>query len=71
MKSHFEYDLLHTAGTGVALLERLCDSEGKGSGGRPVHWRTIATFHSYNDGERILRLLRPTPPSEPTQPEGE
>ena len=57
----FEYSLQHAAGVSVNLLERLCDPDGKGSDGRPVHWKNIAHFQSYNDGERVLaRLARVT-----------
>lgn len=45
----YEWDLLHTHGTERALLFRM-------GPGNP--WQRVATFSSYNDAERVLRILR-------------
>jgi hypothetical protein len=54
----FEYQLRATTVTARVLMQRICDEYGLDYKGREAPWVDIATFGSYNDAERVLRLIR-------------
>lgn len=58
-RSRWEWALRATGGGSKrTLMLRCVDENGLGSDGRPVAWRDIATFDSYNDADMVLRLLQ-------------
>jgi hypothetical protein len=46
------------ASTSRILIERHCDENGLTFDGSPAAWRDVARFDSYNDAERVLRVLQ-------------